>query len=454
MKKIHLVFIFGYLLPLVSLAQDTEAETLLKSRSNFFSREIVQIAPDVYTAVGYSPANSSMIVGDDGVVIIDVGMSPDHAADIVAAFQEISQLPIKGIIYTHGHGDHTGGASAFIGDEAPEIWAMENFGVEDSPLIAAGLTIQRQRGSRQAGFALPDELRINNGIAPAMRPGNANPFSANESGSINTMPTHTFAEGRKQIEIAGVKLELVHAPGETDDQLYVWYPDQKTLFAGDNLYRSFPNLYAIRGTPYRDVFAWVESMDKMLEEDAEAVVPGHTYPFIGIQESRSALQNHRDAIKFVHDKTVEGMNAGLTEDALAATVRLPEHLASDPDLGEYYGKVSWAVRSIFNGYLGWYDGNPTNLSPLSRKEEALRIATLAGGAEILLKTAKSALADGDVQWASQLSDYLLALNQGNNEAKNIKADALTIQARNSSNALARNYYLTIANQLRQEAGSE
>jgi alkyl sulfatase BDS1-like metallo-beta-lactamase superfamily hydrolase len=144
----------------------------------------------------------------------------------------------------------------------------------------------------------------------------------------------------------------------------------------------------------------------------------------------------------------------MTEDALAATVRLPEHLASDPDLGEYYGKVSWAVRSIFNGYLGWYDGNPANLSPLSRKEEALRIAALAGGAEILLETAKSALANGDVQWASQLSDYLLALNEGNNEAKNIKADALTIQARNSSNALARNYYLTIANQLRQEAGSE
>lgn len=439
------------LLPVSTSAQDTEAETILKSRNSQFSREIVQVAPNVYTAVGYSPANSSMIVGEDGVIIIDTGMTPNHSVPIIEAFREISDLPVRGIIYTHGHGDHTGGAIAFIGDEPPQIWAMDNFGIEDSPLIAAGLNIQRQRGIRQAGFALPDELRINNGIAPAMRPGNSNAFSANENASASTVPTHTFSGGREQIEIAGVSLELVAAPGETDDQLYVWYPAQKTLFAGDNLYRSFPNLYAIRGTPYRDVYAWVASLDLMLAEGAEAVVPGHTMPFIGAAEARNALQNYRDAVSYVHDKTVEGMNAGMTMDELAATVKLPEHLANNPDLGEYYGRVAWAVRSIFTGYLGWYDGNPSNLIPLTASEEAERLVDLVGGADMLLAAASSALSEGDAQWAAQLADHLIALDDDNADAKLVKAGALTVMARDSVNALGRNYYLTVANILREQA---
>jgi len=438
----------------VSVAQDTEAESTLRARSTEFEKQIVTVAPGVFTALGYSPANSSMVVGHDGVIIIDTGMTPNHSIEILEAFQAISDLPVRGIIYTHGHGDHTGGASVFVGDKPPEIWAMENFGIEDSPLLAAGLTIQRQRGVRQAGFALPDELRINNGIAPAMRPGNANAFSANENASANTSPTHTFAGGRERIDIAGVELDLVAAPGETDDQIYVWLPEQRVLFAGDNFYRSFPNLYAIRGTPYRDVYLWANSLDLMIAEDAVAVVPGHTRPVIGEAESRAALTRYRDAIRFVHDKTVEGMNIGLTPDELVDYVKLPEELATHPDLGEYYGRVAWAVRSIFNGYLGWYDGNPTNLLPLSPGEEAQRMVELAGGADALLLAAQTALSEGDVQWAAQLADYLIAFDPMLSAAKLVKADALTVMARNSENALGRNFNLTIANMLREQAATE
>jgi len=200
--------------------QDTRAEALLRSRDAEFSKDIVTVAPGVYTAVGYSPGNASMIVGVDGVVIIDTGQDPAQAAGIVDAFKAISNLPVLGIIYTHGHGDHTGGASAFIGAQAPQIWALENFGSEDRPLAAAKLVVQQDRGTKQAGFALPDALRINNGIAPAMRPNRANAFAAGTTaaaGSTNsaapsTSPNRTFPGGRIAIEIAGVKLELVEAP--------------------------------------------------------------------------------------------------------------------------------------------------------------------------------------------------------------------------------------------------
>ena len=166
-------------------------------------------------------------------------------------------------------------------------------------------------------------------------------------------------------------------------QLYVWFPAQRVLFSGDNYYKSFPNLYAIRGTPYRNVLAWIDSLNRMIAENPAAVVPGHTNPVIGENESNVSLRKQRDAIKFVHDKTVEGMNLGMTPDQLVEYVHLPQELTSDPDLGEYYGSVAWSVRSIFTGYLGWYDGNPTHLSPLLPQQEALHMAELAGGAEKL-----------------------------------------------------------------------
>jgi len=454
---LSLLFVFNTVSPGIQ-AQTTEAEAILASRGDQFSPAMVRVAENVYTAVGYSPANVSMIIGADGIILVDTAMSARHAEFILAEFRKITDLPVSGIIYTHGHGDHTGGAAVFLKDVSqPEIWARHNFGSEDRPLNAAGMTIQEQRGIRQAGFALPDNLRINNGIAPAMRPDRANAF-ANQAVSDNadtalpdTAPNRTFDAQRQIVEISGIQLTLAAAPGETDDQLYVWYPEQQVLFAGDNYYRSFPNLYAIRGTPYRDVYDWIQSLDAMIAEQPSSVVPGHTLPVIGKTASLNALQDYRDAIRFVHDKTVEGMNLGMSPEQLVDFVKLPPELAAKPDLGEYYGRVAWAVRAIFTGYLGWYDGNPSNLAPLSPAEEARKVAELAGGIASLLTQARQSLARGEAQWTAQLCDYVLALNSNDVVAKRLKANALTILARDSVNALGRNYYLTVAQQLRQEA---
>ncbi|MAT92220.1 MAG: alkyl sulfatase [Halioglobus sp.] len=429
-----------------ALGADTAAEATLRQRDSAFDREIVQVSPGVYTAVGFSPANISMIVGSDGVVIVDTGLSVSQATEVAARFRAITDKPVKAIIYTHAHGDHTGGSGAFIGEEKPQIWALANFGSEYRPLAAAGLTIQRQRGTRQAGFELPARLRINNGVAPAMQAQREDAFVAED---VATAPTHTFVAGRKSIEVAGLQLDLVAAPGETDDQLYVWFERQRVLFAGDNYYRSFPNLYAIRGTPYRDVRAWADSLTLMLAEQPAAVVPGHTRPVIGGEAAQTALRQHRDAIRYVHDKTVEGMNLGLTPDQLVDYVQLPPDLADNADLGEYYGSVAFAVRSIFNGYLGWYDGNPTRLRPLSPAGEARRWSQALGGQDKLRQLATAALADGDAQWAAQLADQLLALDAADAGARELKADALTALARESVNAPARNYYLSVAQALRE-----
>ncbi len=436
--------------PQLAIAKDSEATQELKEQSVELQRDIVKVADGVYTAVGISPANISMIVGETGLIIVDTGMSRSHAEEALAEFRKISSLPIVGVIFTHGHGDHTGGAAAFTADGSPQVWARANFGSEGEAFTSAGLTIQNARGAKQGGFRLPPEQRINNGVALPFYPAKEDgAFTENQS----VAPTDTFSEPRKAINIAGVNIELVVAPGETDDGLYVWLPEQKVVFTGDNFYASWPNLYAIRGTPYRDIQAWAATTDLMLQEGPDHVVPGHTRPIIGKEAATGALTDYRDAIDFVFDKTVEGINKGLTPDELVAYVKLPDQLASRPYLREYYGNVEWAVRAIFSGYLGWFDGNPTNLFSLPPMAEAERMATLAGGKEALLANARDALVSGDAQWAAQLSDFLIALDPQAAEPKIIKADALTNIAENLLTATGRNYLLTSAAELRNSAST-
>lgn len=432
-------------------AQDRTATEKLTKQSKQFEERIVRVAENVFTAVGYSVSNVSMIIGGDGVVIVDTGMMLGDAERIATEFRQRSDKPVKAIIFTHSHGDHTGGAAAFLGKKRPQIWAHRNFGSESRGWVDGGLRRQNVRGARQAGFKLPPEQRINNGIAPVRYPKRGGGvFTADK----DTKPTHFLEGERKTIDIAGVELELVSAPGETNDHLLVWYPAGKVLFAGDNFYRSFPNLYAIRGTPNRSVRQWAISLQKLADQDAAALVGGHTNPILGGDEVKQVLADYRDAVRFIHDKTVEGMNQGMTPDELVQYVRLPDRLAGKDYLQPFYGHPEWGVRSVFNGYLGWFDGNATNLFPLSPKSEAKRIAQLAGGEAKLLTAAQDALAQDDNQWAAQLADYLLALDKGNAPAKRLKADALTKLAHDMVNATARNYYLTVARELREAAKPE
>ena len=425
------------------------ATAALRAQGAKFEEQIVTVADGVYVAVGYSPANVGLIVGDDGAVIVDTGMSVDDGRRIAAEFRKLTDKPVRAIVFTHSHGDHTGGAAAFLelADEKPQVWAHANFGSEARPLLAGGVSFQRVRGARQAGFKLPPEDRINNGVAPVRYPDRGgNAFEAGRA----VKPDHFLTEESRTLNVAGLTLEMVAAPGETNDELFVWHAASRTLFAGDNFYRSFPNLYAIRGTPNRSVRLWADSLDKLVARDPAALVGGHTDPVLGEENVREVLTDYRDAVRYIHDETVAGMNRGLTPDELAATVRLPERLANKEYLRPFYGHPEWGVRSVFAGYLGWFDGNPTNLFRLPPKEEAERFAKLAGGVENLRAAAKEALSGGgsDAQWAAQLADRLLALDPADRAAKALKADALAELARRSVTATARNYYLTVARGLR------
>ncbi len=427
------------------------ATAALERRRGKLIPHIVRLSEHSWASIAEDVSNVSMIAGNDGIVLIDTGMIPECAQRTLAKFRAITSLPIKAIIYTHGHGDHTGGSPVFCAEGSdPQIWARDNFGAEAAPFERAGIMpLFKARGGRQGGFLLPPEKRICNGVAPVRYPKAKGAIFSGKTGAVP--PNRFFSGDRMQLSIAGLDLELYAAPGETEDALIVWFPAERVLFAGDDIYRSFPNVYPVRGIGKRDIPCWCASLERMLSLEAEVVVPGHTDPFIGADTAREALTQYREALAYVQEKTVEGMNAGKTPDELAREVRLPEHLAGLELLEEVYGNVAWTVRNIFTSLVGWYDGNPLHLvETFGPAEEAQRMAELAGGTDALLARGRSALVSGDAAWAARIADHLLAIDKGNADYVDLKADALDILAEGMLTATGRNYALTAAQQMRSQ----
>ena len=423
----------------------SEVENLISHSEEFEQKILSYDTPGgkIHFAIGFGIANSIMVEGDDGNIIIDAADSMYEADKIYNLFKQKNSNPIKAIIYTHNHGDHTFGTQYYLNiqEERPQIIAHEDTDFYVQRIMGILNPIIATRSTRMFGTTLPEEELINVGIGPNL--------SVSKSPTGYVKPDLTFRNELK-INISGIEMELYHAPGETDDQIFIWLPNHKSLMPGDNVYKTFPNLYTIRGTSHRDVKGWIHSLDHMKTFNPEFLFPSHTKPIIGKEVIQNVLNTYRDAIQFVHDQTIRLMNQGMYPDEIAEKIKLPESIADSPYLKEFYGTVRWSVKSIFNGYLGWFSGNPAELDPLSREEKAKRILNLAGDIDVMIDDLRLAVEKEDMQWALELSDYLIALDSFTKEVKDLRIDALIYEGSRSANPNKRNYFLTSAFELRDD----
>ncbi len=400
-------------------------------------RQTVKVCDNVYSFVGYGTSIFSLVIGKDGYSMVDVGDSVAAAEAVLELIKGITRLPLKNIFLTHSHPDHRGGGDVFLAEnpDAP-VWARENFGSESAGFKGIE-NITRIRGGRQFGAIIPAEKYTPNTVVLQVKGGKP---------GKPLMPNRKLEGPLQKVDACGVQVELHAIASETSDHMLVWLPETKVLFCGDTMYRSFPNLYPVRGSAYRDIAGWAAAVKKLLPFNAAALVTGHHTPTLGAGEVKSYVTNYGDALQYVYDETVKGIDAGKTPDELSTEIRLPDNLRKLPYLAEYYGAIPWAVRSIFSGLLGWFDGNASNLVPLAPKEEAEHMAKLAGGADKLLKNAREALQQKDWRWACQLADYLLQLGDAQ-EVKDIKAEALEEISKIVLPMSGKNYILSSALEL-------
>ena len=402
-------------------------------------KDIVDLAPGIWTAVGYAASNVHMVEGCSSVTIIDTTESTEAARNILGEFRKLTKKPIGRIIYTHSHRDHISGAAVFSDGSIP-IYASRGFRpdlIEGASDRIAPMKALERRTSAQFGIGLAPDERISLGCGPGDRP-------TGGLGAGYLAPTDWVTEDR-DIDLDGTSARLIHAPGETADHMVVWLPEAGVLFCGDNWYHAFPNLYAIRGTPFRDFAAWASSLQLLADLKAKVIAPGHTRPVFGEGKVREVLTTTRDAILHVMRVTADGMDQGLPLDDIVDGITLPPDLADKSWLKEFYGKLSWSVRAFAAGTLGWYDGNPTHLGTLSSKDRARKMVELAGGAEALMRAAETT---SDLQWRLELCDHLIASGKAGAVAvEALKAKAMRELAEIEINATSRNSYLWEAKRL-------
>ena len=358
--------------------------------------KVVKVNDAISMVAGFG--NTFLVKTGEGNVIIDTSI-PFHARRHKELLKAEVTGPIRYIILTHGHGDHTGGIPLWK-EAGTQIIAQKNH--------AEFMHYQ----TRLAGF-----FARRNAAQFALNIPEPGAWAGNYGAKIE--PTILF-DDKHEFTLGGVKFEIFHTPGETPDHLTVWLPEYQAAFIGDNFYESFPNIYTLRGTQPRWALDYINSLNKVLALKPEIVLPSHGLPIKGSEEINRRLTRYRDAIQYMHDEVVKGMNAGKDVITLMREIKLPPAL----DVGESYGKLSWSIRGIYEGYAGWFDMNPATMYETPVSSIYPDVVKLAGGPDAVANLALERLKVGQAVEALHLADMALAADPYHKNALEARLKAL------------------------------
>ena len=361
--------------------------------------EAVEITPFVFMA--HDISNAYLVTTAEGDVMVNTGFM-DNAERTKALLAPHRTGPLAFIVLTQSHADHYGGVPAVIEPGTQVIGGPGyNEAAGDMTLLAPffgkrtfklwGSTIKRDKAPMPPPDIKPDIL----------------------------------VDGHLVIELGGRRFELISTPeGETVDSLTVWMPHEKIAFTGNlfgPVWLSMPFLNTLRGDKPRLVRTYLQSLETVRALGAEILITGHGEPIVGADTIRADLDRMHAAVSYVRDYTLAGMNAGRTVHELMRDFAWPEGAG----IGEFHGKASWAVKSIWCEYSGWfhYEDGTCDLYGVPRRAVDADLVELAGGADRLAERAGERLAGGGPLEALHLVDIALGAEPGNRAALAVKKAA-------------------------------
>jgi len=354
-----------------------------------------------HIAMVRATSNAYVVTGEDGDVVINTGTG-QQGARVREKFEELLGRPldVRKLVFTQSHPDHTGGWQAFAGPHT-EIIGQRMF-----PQICA-------ERKMLGGFFTPRNGRVLAALTP---PGTNHAWFD----TPDPEPLTTFAD-ELEFTCSGRRYRLVtmHS-GETLDALAVWLPDEQTVFTGNwagAIYGALPNFYTARGDRQRSIPAWLVHCEQLLAQQPELLITGHEEPVRGADHIRASLSKIRDAVRYIHDETVKGMDAGTSLPAIMANLNLPAHLA--PRAGRC--PPHWIARAVYEEYAGWFHQERTS-ELYATPQSAIwpELVERAGGAEVVAARASRHLADGSPEKALHLIELAVFTEPANRQVRAVE----------------------------------
>jgi len=431
-------------------APDTVHPSLWRQAGLNYNHGLFEVADGVWQVRGYDVANITFMAGTDGWLVIDpLTNAPTAAAALELANRTLGERPVTSIIYTHSHVDHFGGVFGVVRREAVErgdvpIVAPDKFLEEVIGEFVIAGPIMGRRAAYQFGPLLPPgpQGHVDCGLGSAM----------GKAGSDLLAPTHLITHTGQRMTLSGIKVEFQMTPdAEAPAEMNFFFPEKRLLCMAENCTHTLHNLYPIRGAQTRNALAWSKYIQEALElwgDQTDVMFASHHWPRFGQEDVKAFLAMQRDVYRWMHDQTMRLANQGYVPTEIAEALTLPPEFDQSHVRG-YYGTVSHNVRSVYNRYLGWYDGNPAHLNPLPPIEAGTNYVEFMGGADEVLRRAQECFDRGEYRWVAQVVNHVVFADPTNQAARHLQADALEQMGYQSESATWRNAYLMGAKELRE-----
>lgn len=392
---------------------------------------LAEVADGVVFAPSF--ANVSAVTTDDGLFLVDTG-SALLASEVHHTLRQWSAARLNTAVYSHGHIDHVFGVPVWEADAeangwpAPEVVAHEALPARfDRYILTAGYNgIVNRRQFDIDTLEWPTEYRY---------------------------PDRTYRD-RLDLEVGGLRAELHHARGETDDHTWTWFPDRRVLCCGDLFIWASPNA----GNPQkvqRYPREWADALREMLMlyrlpgGGPEVLLPGHGVPVVGEDRIRQALGDTAELLDSLVDQTIDLMNRGARLDEIIHTVAPPSRLTDRPYLRPVYDEPEFVVRNVWRQYGGWWDGNPASLQPAPERALAIELSDLAGGPSALADRALALLGptdgghgptDASLRLAGHLAEWAWLAAPDDPSLQQVKQAVFTRRAESATSTMARGVF--------------
>ena len=411
---------------------------------------LFKVTDGIYQVRGYDMSNLTVVEGERGWIVFDPLISCECARAAMDLIRKnLGERPVSAIVISHPHTDHFGGIKG-IGKEEEiqegKIPLIVPHGYMHHAVKENCYTFRAvaRRSSYQYGPSLPQ------GKTGTLSMG----IGMGQSRCLITFirPTDEIQKTGDKRVIDGVEFEFLMAPDTESPAEMCWYlPQFKALWMAELCNATMHNLYTLRGTQVRDGNAWAGYLfeaQQMWGQEAEVVFTAHNWPHWGKADVNEYLENTAAVYKYINDQTVMYLNQGFIPNEISHLIRLPRQLEQVWYTRGYYGTLSHNSKAVYQRYMGWYDGNPVNLNPLTPSDEGRKMVEYMGGADAVLLKAEKDMEKGEYQWVAKVCNEIVFADPGNEKARLLCADAMEQLGYQSESGPWRNAYLMGAYELR------